>query len=98
MLKEDIIEPATTERASSIVFAAKKDGSLRICVNYQKLNAIIIRYAYQLSCMNEYIDVLQDVRILSTLDAKFDYWQVEIDKRDCGKTTCTSLHGFYQFG
>lgn len=43
MLKEEIIKPATTRWASLIVFARKKDGSLRFAVDYRKLNAVTVR-------------------------------------------------------
>lgn len=52
MLKEDIIEPITTEWASPIVFPPKKDGSLRCCVYYEKLSTVTVKDSYPFTHMD----------------------------------------------
>lgn len=69
MTNEQVIEPATTEWASPIVFTTKKDGSIWFCVDYWKLNAFTIRDSYSLPRMDECIDTLGEARIFSTHDA-----------------------------
>lgn len=56
--KDETIEPATTEWASPILFAPKKYGSLRFCVNYRKLKVIAMRDSYPLPTMDECMEVL----------------------------------------
>lgn len=53
MLLREVIKPAHTERAASIVFFPIKDGSIRFCVYYRRLNAVTERYSYALSRMDE---------------------------------------------
>lgn len=71
-MKYEVIEPATKEWASLVVFAPKKDGSIRFCVDYPKLSAINVRDSYPLSRTDECIDPLGNARIFSTLDANYE--------------------------
>lgn len=79
------------------MLAPKKDGSLRFCVDYRKLNVIIVRDVYPLPFMNRYIDSLEEVTVLLKLEAISEYWQTETDKRDRDKTAFTFYHGLYRF-
>lgn len=56
MLAEKAIEPAQTEQAAPIIFAAKTDVSIRFYVDYRKLTAAIIKDSYPLQRMHERID------------------------------------------
>jgi len=97
MLGMGVIEPAQTEWASPIVFAPKKDGAMRFCVDYRRLNAMTLRDSYPIPRMDECIDSLGDANIFTTLDANCGYWQIEIADQDKDKTTFTSHHGLYRF-
>lgn len=94
-LKEDIIEPITSEWASPIVFAPKKGGSLQFYHDYRRLNVVTVRNSYQLPRTNDCIDLLREARISSILEADSDYWQVEFDNRNRKKATFISHHGLY---
>lgn len=62
-----VIEPATAKWESTVVFVPKKDGAMRFCVHYQKLNAVTVRDSYPLPRMEEYIDSLGDDTFLTKL-------------------------------
>ena len=97
MSKAGVIEPATKEWASPVVFVPKSDGTLRFCVDYRKLNAMKIRDSYPIPRMDECIDYLGKATIFTTLDCMSGYWQVDIAEEDRDKTTFTSHHGVYRF-
>ena len=97
MLKAGVIEPSSSEWASPIVFGPKKDGKLRFCVDYRKLNALTIRDSYHIPRMDECIDSLGDAGIFSTLDANSGYWQVEIHPEDKDKSAFSSHFGLFRF-
>lgn len=71
MITRKVIEPATTERADSIVFASKKDGSLRICVDNWWLNSVNVRDSYPLRRIDECTDSFEETKVFSTLYANY---------------------------
>ena len=79
------------------MFAPKKDGTLRFCVDYRRLNAITVRDSHPILRMDECIDSLGDARIVSTLNANSGYWQIQIEPKDQYKTTFTTHFGTYAF-
>ena len=68
MKESGVIQPSTSERAAPIVFAPKKDGTLRFCIDYRRLNLVTIRDSYPIPRMDECIDSLGHAEIFSTLD------------------------------
>ena len=74
MQKSGLIEPSTSEWASPIVLVKKKDGTLQLCVDYQKLNAVSQADAYPMPRIDELIDRLGQARYITTLDLTRGYW------------------------
>jgi hypothetical protein len=97
MLAEDIIEPATSEWSSPVVLVSKRDGVMRFCVDYRKLNNLTEREAYPLPRLDECIDSLCDAVVFSTLDANSGYWKVTMHPDDRDKTTFTCHVGTFRF-
>lgn len=75
------------------MFAHKKDGSLHLCVDYFRLNAVTVRDLFTLSRMDKYIYSLGDAIVFSTLNDISRNWQIEIDEPDRDKTAFSERHG-----
>ena len=90
MLHAGVVEPATSEWASPVVLLSKKDGSLRFCVDYRRLNAKNLTDAYPLPRINDCIESLGDAVVFTTLDCNSGYWQVPVAQEDQDKTTFTT--------
>jgi Reverse transcriptase (RNA-dependent DNA polymerase) len=97
MLAENIIEPATSEWSSPVVLVPERDGGMRFCVDYRKLNNLTERDVYPLPRLDECIDCLGDAVVFSTLDANSGYWQVSMHPNDGDKTTVTCHVGTFRF-
>jgi len=97
MLAQKVIEPANSEWASPVVFAPKKDGSLRFCVDYRRLNELTPRDAYPIPRMDECLDSLGDATVFSTLDANSGYWQIQLDETAKDLTSFTSHFGLFRY-
>ena len=73
MLEADAIRPSESPYSSNVVLVRKKDGSLRFCVDFRKLNARTIRDAYSLPRINDTIDTLIGAKYFSKLDLRSGY-------------------------
>ena len=96
MIEADVIEPAQSEWASPVVLVPKKDGTLRFCVDYRKLNAVTVSDTYPLPRIDDCIDSLGNATIFTTLDANSGYWQVPVAPEDRDKTTFTTFMGTFR--
>lgn len=83
--------------AASTVFATKKNGYLRFCVDYRCPNAVMNRDLYPIPRMDKCIASLDEAAVFSTLDVNSRYGQVQRDKAERDKTAFTSHHGLLQF-
>ncbi|MCG8078888.1 MAG: DDE-type integrase/transposase/recombinase, partial [Candidatus Thiodiazotropha taylori] len=87
MLEADAIRPSESPFSSNVVLVRKKDGSLRFCIDFRKLNSRTIRDAYTLPRIDDTIDTLMGAKFFSKLDLRSGYWQVEMEEDDKKKTS-----------
>ena len=97
MLEQGIIEPSQGEWTSPIVVVKKKDGDIRICIDYRKLNAVTKRDAYPMPRIDDILDELGQAKYITTLDLAKGYWQVPVNPQDQEKTAFSSPLGLFQF-
>lgn len=97
MLEAGVITPSTSEWASPVVIGRKKDGGVRWCVDYRRLNSITVKDTYSLPKINECLDVLGETTVFSTLDLQGGYWQIAVDQKHCDKTAFITRYGLYEY-
>ena len=76
MLRSDLTETNTSAWASPIILIPKKDGSLRLYVNYRKLNAVTSPDPFPMPRIDELIDVHTSAAYIAILDLTKGYWPV----------------------
>ena len=76
MLEMGIIQPSTSPWASPIVLVEKKDGDIRFCVDYRKLNEVSKFDAYPMPRVEEVLENVGAAKFISTLDLAKGYWQI----------------------
>ena len=97
MLEFGIIEPAASPWACNVVLVKKKDGSLRFCVDYQKLNSIKHKDSYPLPLIDNCLNALTGLSWYSTLDLCSGYYNIPIAEADRDKSAFVTLSGCYWF-
>ena len=97
MQAKDVIHPSSSPWASPVVLVKKKDGSVRFCVDYRKVNAVTRKDAYPLPRIDDTLDTLAGSKWFTTLDLISGYWQVEVDPKDQPKTAFSTPDGLFEF-
>ena len=90
-------EPLMSEWCSPIVPVKKKDGSLRLCVDYRWLNSVSQSDAYPMPRVDDLIDQLGGAYYITTMDLTRGYWQVPVSEDAKQKTAIATPFGLYQF-
>lgn len=88
MLDANVIQSSTSEWSSApvTVLVRKKDGEVRLCIDYRQLNQKTVKDFYPLPNIEDCLSTLSGSIYFSTLDMKVGYYQVEIDPADRKKT------------
>jgi len=97
MLRQRVIEPASSPWASNVV-RAKKDGTLRCCIGYRQLNEVTRKDAYPLPRTDACLDAMAGSGIFSTFDLRSGFHQVAMEQRDADKTAFRTRRGIFRFG
>eukprot|EP00117_Sycon_ciliatum_P033802 scpid24014/ scgid4942/ Retrovirus-related Pol polyprotein from transposon 17.6; Protease; Reverse transcriptase; Endonuclease len=97
LLEKGIIQESISPWASPIVLVPKKNGSLRLCVDYRKLNGVTKPDAYPIPRVDDMLDSLSGCKWFSSLDLASGYWQIAMDPDDRAKTAFTTPLGLYEF-
>jgi hypothetical protein len=97
LLHKGYIRPSISPWGSPVLFVKKKDGSLRMCVDYRQLNEVTIKNKYLLPRIDDLFDQLNGARVFSKIDLRTGYHQLKIRKEDIPKTAFTTRYGLYEF-
>jgi hypothetical protein len=97
LINDGKIVPSTSPYGAPVLFVKKKDGSLRMCIDYRALNAQTIKNRYALPRIDELFDRLFEAKVFSKLDLTSGYWQIAIAAADRHKTAFRTRYGHYEF-
>lgn len=97
LVKAGFIQPSKSPFGAPILFVKKKDGTMRMCVDYRALNNITIKNAYPLPRVDELFDRLQGAQYFSKIDLRSGYHQIRISPEDVPKTAFRTRYGHFEF-
>ena len=86
MLNIGAIRPSKSPWSSNVVVVRKKDGTIRFCIDFRKLNSRTKKDAYPIPKIEDTLHMLSGSKYFSKIDLKSGYWQVEMEEEDKEKT------------
>ncbi|GJX70174.1 putative reverse transcriptase domain-containing protein [Tanacetum coccineum] len=90
------IRPSSSPWGAPVLFVKKKDGSFRMCIDYQKLNKLTVKNRYPLPKIDYLFDQLQGSSVYSKIDLGSGYHQLRVREEDIPKTTFKTRYGHYE--
>jgi hypothetical protein len=97
LLDKGYIRSSSSPWGCPALFVKKKDGSLRMCVDYRPLNAVTIKNKYPLPRIDVLFDQLAGAKVFSKIDLRSGYHQIKIRPCDIPKTAFSTCYGLYEF-
>ena len=97
LLDKGIIRPSTSPWSAPVLFAKKKDKTLRLCIDYRQLNKVTIKNRYPLQRIDDLFDQLRGARVYSKIDLRTSYHQLRVRDTDIPKTAFRTRYGHFEF-
>ncbi|GJP87018.1 hypothetical protein CLOP_g16985 [Closterium sp. NIES-67] len=97
LLEKGFIRPSTSPFAAPILFMPKKDGGLRMCIDYRALNRQTIKSHYPIPRTDDLLDQLRGARFFSKIDLRGSYHQIRVFANDCHKTAYRTRYGSCEY-
>jgi hypothetical protein len=97
LLDKEYIRPSVSPWGAPVLFVKKKDGTLRLCIDYRMLNKVTIKNKHTLPRINDLFDQVGEGKIFSKLDLRSRYHQVRIKDQDINKTSFRTRYRHYEF-
>ncbi|KAL4011838.1 hypothetical protein IC575_028902 [Cucumis melo] len=97
LLDKGFIRPSVSPWGAPVLFVKKKDGSMRLCIDYRELNKVTVKNRYPLHRIDDLFDQLQGATVFSKIDLRSGYHQLRIRDSDIPKMAFHFRYGHYEF-
>lgn len=97
LLENIFVRPSMSPWGAPVLLVKKKDGSMRLCVDYRQLNKVTSKNKYPLLRIDDLMDQLVGARAFSKIDLKSGYHQIKVKDEDVQKTVFRTRYGHYEY-
>jgi hypothetical protein len=97
ILDRSFIRLSVSPWGAPVLFVKKKDGTMRLCIDYRELNWVTIKNKYPLPRIDDLFDQLKEALVFSKIDLWSGYHQLKVREEDVQKTAIQTRYGHYEF-
>ena len=97
LMAKGYIRPSVSPWGAPVLFVKKKDGSMRLCIDYRELNNVTVKNRYPLPRIDDLFDQLKGAGAYSKIDLRSGYHQLRVANEDIEKTAFRTRYGHYEF-
>ena len=97
MVNKGFVRPSTSPWGALVLFVKKKDGSMRLCIDYRELNKVTIHNQYPPPRIDDLFDQLQGAKVFSKIDLRSGYHQLRVHDEDVSKTAFRTRYRHFEF-
>ena len=97
VLDKGFIRPSVSPWGAPVLFVKKKDGTLRMCIDYRKINKVTVKNKHPLARIEDLFDQLRGSSVFSKIDLRLGYYQLRVKEVDVPKTAFRTCYGHCEF-
>ncbi|WVZ54227.1 hypothetical protein U9M48_005057 [Paspalum notatum var. saurae] len=97
LLEKGLIRCSVSPWGAPVLFVKKRDGTMRLCIDYRELNAVTLKSKCPLPQIDDLLDQLKGARYFSKIDLRSGYHQMKIREEDIPKTAFVTRYGHHEF-
>ena len=97
LLDKGFVRPSVSPWGAPVLFVKKKDGTLRMCIDYRQINKVTVKNKYPLPRIKDLFDQLKGAGVFSNINLRSGYYQLRVKEVDVLKTAFRTLYGHYEF-
>ncbi|KAG8499093.1 hypothetical protein CXB51_005493 [Gossypium anomalum] len=97
LIDRGFARPSCSPWGAPVLFVKKKDGTMRMCIDYRQLNKVTIKNKYPLPWIDDLFDQLKGATMFSKIDLRSGYYQLRVKDSDVPKTAFRIRYGHYEF-